>query len=1532
MSAALEDDSSHSKTVIGNGRLEATGQEKTSEFVLRQIHLGELFDEGQYRIDRVIGRGGMGIVYEAQELALNRQVALKILPNSGEKNSVQVRRFQNEARVAAQLNHPNIVPVYSVGEESGVRYFAMRLVTGRNLQQAISSLRRDLDKNAVLTSGARKATTQKDTHRKNLDSQSTNRIDLRSEDYRVTSGSYSSNSHGVKTAAKIGVIVAEALHHAHEIGIIHRDIKPANLMLDEHGKVWVTDFGLAQFRDAPSLTRTGVALGTLRYMSPEQATGNRALVDHRTDIYSLGVTIFELLSLRHLIKSGDTATVLRELALGAPVSLRRAGVRIPDDFATILEKALSRSPGERYDTAKEFADDLNRFLNNEPIKASRPNLLKRGFRWGQRHRTMAMGIAVGLVSIFAATVVALGAVIHSLNVEQQARQQTVEQLRESEAARLASESAMALKKDPMLALTLAEKSARLRRDSASNDAILQAWDACHEYKTVPLDFRPAHITWSPTDEKIVVAAHSTAHEKRSQPALIIDGVTGKTTGVLKADRGITSAIFSPNGKFVLTVAAAQTARRVKQFDNPNEIILWRVSDGRRVKTVSRTNAFTAHAGMFGRNGQFILPAEDSATVYSADLQSEIVFRGHKGAVIYAELSPDASKALTVSEDGTVKIWNCTTGKLIRSVAWSSSRVVFVSASFSIDSKSFLLGDNNGVQLWEVDRPESDPQSIQSEFNFRTSRNHHSTIVFGLHDAPKICNPDLSVRAVVETQTVPPESTQQIVDTAFHPGRPILAVTRDHYTELFRSDTGEWLGKLDASGHTNFAVAIHANDRVATIGTDNTLRFWHLRNGIARRTYSTDEVIPSISNLVSQVAQSTDGKKLAVAGHLVRRTSIRKTDGSEIAEFSGIRAGERDTKRVVIVNGRTISVIQSSNSRVVYRGRFPCELTFNCELFANEYLVVVATNGRAWLVHLQSDTRHEIRGQDAEKVFTARSAESGKVVFLTTSTGRFFELSADSPLNQKPQQQFQVPIVTFECSDDGQLFAGIDYAGKLWTWTRNNPPELRALPNEISRVKLSFDGALLLAWNHRSCRTLTCLKTVGGDIVGEIPKSEFVGASWHPARNLVGIAAEDGAVVWDPETGTTRSVTEQPAAAIAMTSNDVGVVLGPGNDRRRNNLPSHLMISPLQDNDAGTKNRQQPLGFTGTSIRANQASGQFIVSGKGHAASTFDFATGEHLFETSLHHSPLKAIFFTDARNVTTISEDGTIQQSSEAGLTRAGKLKLSRIQCTAISPDGNSLVLCEGSKIFTLATNAENAQPRLLGTQNAPIENVRFSSVPHLALTMGNNTIALWDLRTGEKREHEFTNLVTADFSPSGELIFGLTRTEGSYSINHGELRTHSKSVATFPGVRFARFFDNDSLALLFEDRFEMLSLKDLSVKETWPVPGTARRFAFSPDGQTVLLDSASSALSLQERSTGRVAFHLYDAEQRYYSSNPFTLDGKWLLIANQHKIVKWPVDPTTIVNGKTRELTKKEHRRFRTHLTRSVLEQTPSRTSKDGE
>ncbi len=366
---------------------------------------------GDFRIVRELGRGGMGVVYEAEQVSLGRRVALKVLPFASAIDPRRIQRFRVEAQAAAQLHHPHIVPIFAVGCDRGVHYYAMQLIDGRTLAAVVDG-----------PGNGHRLGSDQDGEGSALHDSPTTTFHVPTPDspyLKDLAPSASANASGMgsntprsgwarfRAIARLGVQAADALEHAHGLGIVHRDVKPGNLMIDAEGEVWITDFGLARYREEGGLTRSGDLLGTLRYMSPEQARAGGAIVDQRTDIYSLGATLYELATLRPAFGGRDRQELLRRVTHDDPPAPRRIDPTIPRDLETIIMKAMAKEPASRYSSAQELADDLRRFQEHKPIRARRPTPAEHLAKWARRHRAPVVTTAIALLLASAVTAVLL---------------------------------------------------------------------------------------------------------------------------------------------------------------------------------------------------------------------------------------------------------------------------------------------------------------------------------------------------------------------------------------------------------------------------------------------------------------------------------------------------------------------------------------------------------------------------------------------------------------------------------------------------------------------------------------------------------------------------------------------------------------------------------------------------------------------------------------------------------------------------------------------------------------------------------------------------------------------------------------------------------------------------------------------------------------------------------------------------------------------------------------------------------------------
>ncbi len=330
---------------------------------------------GDFEIVNEIGRGGMGIVYRAWQVSLRRTVALKVLPAGPSRRRLAVRRFRTEAQAVGKLHHTNVVRIHAQGEFEGHLYYAMELIQGPSLDAAIHK------QHGSLSSA------------------------VRSEHF----ANKPRKDEAYRHIARLIAGVADGLAHAHEHGVTHRDIKPHNLLLGPDGELHITDFGLAHLTEEPHLTMSGEVMGTAAYLSPEQIRGDAAQVDNRTDIYSLGATLYEVIALRRPFKGEARDQILNSVCTTDPPAPRRWDKRIPRDLETICLRAMEKSPPRRYRSAAAMADDLRRFADGRPILSRRVSPPEIVLKWVRRHRAAT----AAMVATAAAIILAAGLIQHA---------------------------------------------------------------------------------------------------------------------------------------------------------------------------------------------------------------------------------------------------------------------------------------------------------------------------------------------------------------------------------------------------------------------------------------------------------------------------------------------------------------------------------------------------------------------------------------------------------------------------------------------------------------------------------------------------------------------------------------------------------------------------------------------------------------------------------------------------------------------------------------------------------------------------------------------------------------------------------------------------------------------------------------------------------------------------------------------------------------------------------------------------------------
>ena len=720
---------------------------------------------GDFRILRQIGRGGMGVVYEAEQISMNRRVALKVLPLAGLVDETKIRRFHNEVRAVAALDHPNIVAVHMVGEERGVHYYAMQLIRGRSLSEVISSLRQVRNEGDGLHGGSISQISRIGEAENDPDAAEVpeSAVDSSTEDSRsehqqtaptervapatpFDSSTIPSSSRGeyFRSVTALGIQAAMALQHAHDAGIVHRDVKPANFLLDNSSKLYLTDFGLARIEADVGVTMTGDLIGTLRYMAPEQALAKRVVVDHRADIYSLAATLYELLTLRPAYTAEDRQQLLKQIAFEEPTPLRRMDREVPVELETIVHKAMSKDMDERYTSAQELADDLRAYLEDRPIKAKPPTVSEIIGKWTRRNPawTWAAIITLGLISLAFGT----GNYFVSKQNEVISRQRDIARRARDEAGSRAAELA---RRNYLIHLANADRELLNKdyfRAAAELDRCLEeyrGWEwrylLTRVRATIPHTFPGAGQPIFSHEGKrlIAIGAHGTPERRMAN---IWDLSSGLLVKALEHESRLSHIALSPDESqiaagdfegnlFVWDIATGKKIWSVKKntarfnglaFSPDGSLIagvnfdrtlkLFDATSGRLQFTLPAGGPPSAHKVMFSPNGRWLaatklIHGEQTAMlidVASGKVAATVPRAGH----MIPTFDPTGKRIATSNLDGSITLWDWDGEQLGERLSWPASGRYARALDFSADGNRLVSGDGltfagGSVNVWDI---------------------------------------------------------------------------------------------------------------------------------------------------------------------------------------------------------------------------------------------------------------------------------------------------------------------------------------------------------------------------------------------------------------------------------------------------------------------------------------------------------------------------------------------------------------------------------------------------------------------------------------------------------------------------------------------------------------------------------------------------------------------------------------------------------------------------------------------------------------
>jgi eukaryotic-like serine/threonine-protein kinase len=1050
---------------------------------------------GDYELLEEIARGGMGVVWKARQVSLNRPVALKMILSGSFASEAEVRRFRTEAEAAANLDHPNIVPIYEVGEHEGRHYFSMKLVEGGSLAEKMRSAE----------------------------------CGMRNE------GGAASAPFHLSQRVELLAQVARAVHYAHQRGILHRDLKPANILLDTAGQPHITDFGLAKLVNQDSgLTRTEAVMGTPAYMAPEQAQGKAKELSTAADIYSLGAILYHLLTGRPPFTAETPLEVMRKVVEEEPASPSTIMARGDRDLETICLKCLEKDAKRRYASADALADELDRWLRNEPIAARPITNGERAAKWVRRKPAVAALTAATAVAVL----LGIAGIFWQWRAAEAARDVALRKAKAEEEAKRAAQRAE----------TKATEASQQLAGKVTYLELLRAGELLAQDETSrALALLAGILRREPTNEVAASRILSTLSHRSLvlpvAPALVHSGA-------------VHHAEFSPDGSRVVTASADGTAR------------IWNAETGEPIGTPLRHSNQVLRVAFSSLNDTVATASLDgTARVWDANSgQPRTPVLQHAKAVRWVHFSPDGRRLATASDDGTARLWSAQTGEPLGEPLRHGREVLSVEFDRSGMRVVTASGDKT-VRVWET----GSGSPVGSPMTFRFGVRRATFDPTGQWIAGAGWEWAMRIGSARTGVPQPGEyyHSGSLSDVQFSPdGARLLTTGDDLVARLWNvGQSGKPAFVLPHDGRVVTARFDPRRKRVVTASADKTARIW-----------STETGSPLFGAIlhpspVTHAVFNATGERL-----------LTTTQGGT-AHLWDSSARERNLLASEAVNLPQGLVVSAD-------GRF---------------VATWSTRGVAKLWDLDAGSLRQLWHDDS---FTCLNFSPDSALIASTSRDKSVRLTRTHTGERIATYQHDAPVSVVVFSPDGRQFATGNEQGSLRVWeTDTGKPASPAMNagGQLRDVQFSADGARLVARTWATQAEVWNWRAGARQALGPAHHENLSGFTLSPdGRRVASFSDGPTVLVWEAATGKQLfSVEHDSGVTAAEFSPDGRALLTASQDRTArvwDAMTGRLRLDPVRHSDVVLD------------AKFSRDGRRIVTASRGALAQLWDAATGLALAE------------------------------------------------------------------------------------------------------------------------------------------------------------------------------------------------------------------------------------------------------------------------------------------------------------------------------